>query len=238
MDSQARIERLAAAAAGGDRDARARCAELAFEALRGLARRYASRGVAREDLEQDVALGILRAIERYDPARGPFVPWAQLWIRQALQQAIAEHGRPYRLPRHALWDLHEAKSAQERLWQRRRADPTLAELADALGWPHERVEHVLRSGQTVDDPDALDLVHDPLGSAAFDDVIDRVTADQLRPLLLSLPAREREIVDRRAADEPLRTIARSLGVSHQRVAALEERALSRLRAAAAPAAAP
>jgi len=60
-------------------------------------------------------------------------------------------------------------------------------------------------------------------------VITRVTATQIRPLLLALPEREREILDRRANDETLRDIARSLGLSHQRVAALEERAFSRVR---------
>jgi RNA polymerase sigma factor (sigma-70 family) len=224
-----RIQEAATAAARGDRAERARCVELAFPRLRGLARRYDGRGVALADLEQDVALGLLRALERYDPATGtPFLAWAQIWVRQALQQAIAEHGRPLRLTRHALWDLHEVKSAQERLWQEHRAEASMAHLADSLRWPRERVEQVLRSGQTAEHPDALDLVADPLGQDAFDDVIARVTAAQVLPLLLDLPERERDILARRAGDEPLRTIARSLGVSHQRVAALEQRALSKL----------
>jgi RNA polymerase sigma factor (sigma-70 family) len=233
IDDDLRIQRAAAAAAAGDRRARARCVELAYPHLRGLARRYSGRGVSLDDLEQDVALGIMRAIERYDPSRGtPFLAWANTWVKQALQQAIAEHGRPFRLTRHALWDLHEAKSAQEQLWQRERAEPSLRRLADELGWPRERLTHVLRSGQTAEHPDAVDLVADPLSSDSYEDVITRVTATQLRPLLLTLPERERDILERRANDEPLRTVARSLGLSHQRVAALEERAFSRLRAAA------
>ena len=190
---------LASAAAAGDRDARARCVELAFQRLRGLARRYDGRGVSRDDLEQEVALGIMRAIERYDPSRGtPFLAWAHTWIRQALQQAIAEQSRPFRLTRHALWDLHEAKTLQEQLWQRDRSEPSLGRLADQLGWPHERLSHVLQSGQTTEHPDAIDLVTDPLGNDAYEDVITRVTAAQVRPLLLALPEREREILDRRA----------------------------------------
>ena len=234
--SDDRIQRLASAAAAGDRDARARCIELAYPRLRGLARRYDGRGVSRDDLDQEVAIGILRAIERYDPAHGtPFLAWAHTWIRQALQQAVAEQSRPFRLTRHALWDLHEAKTAQEGLWQRNRAEPSLARLADSLGWPVERLEHVLRSGQTDEHPDALDLVEDPLGNAAYEDVLTRVTAAQIRPLLLALPEREREILERRANDETLREVARSLGVSHQRVASLEQRALSKVSAAADPA---
>ena len=76
------------------------CVELAYPRMRGLARRYEGRGVSREDLEQEVALGVMRAIERYDPARGvPFVAWAHTWVRQALQQATAEQSRPFRLTR-------------------------------------------------------------------------------------------------------------------------------------------
>jgi RNA polymerase sigma factor (sigma-70 family) len=233
MDEDTGIQRAATAAAAGDRDARARCVELAYPRLRALARRYEGRGVSLDDLEQEVALGIMRAIERYDPARAaPFLAWAHIWIRQALQQAVAEQSRPFRLTRHALWDLHEAKSAQEHLWQRDHAEPSLGRLADELGWPQERVAHVLRSGQTAEHPDAVDLVADPLGSDAFEDVISRVTTAQIRPLVLALPEREREILARRAGDETLRGVARSLGLSHQRVAALEERALAKLRAAA------
>lgn len=235
-DTDVRIQQLACAAATGDRDARARCVELAFPRLRGLARRYEGRGVSRDDLEQEVAIGVLRALERYEPARGaPFMAWARVWARQALQQAIAEHSRPLRLPRHALWDLHELKSTQERLWQEQRAEPTLSRLADTLGWPRDRVEHVLHSGQTAEHPDALDLLEDPLGQGAFEDVLDRVAATQVRPLLLALPQRDRDILLRRSGDEPLREIARSLGLSHQRVAAIEERALTRLNAAASAA---
>jgi RNA polymerase primary sigma factor len=233
MDEDARIQRTANAASAGDRDARARCVELAYPRLRSLARRYEGRGVGRDDLEQEVALGIMRAVERYDPSLGtPFLAWAHTWVRQALQQAIAEQSRPFRLPRHALWDLHEAKSVQEHLWQRERAEPSLGRLADELGWHQDRLVHVLRAGQTAEHPDAVDLIDDPIGNAEYEDVLTRVTATQVRPLLLTLPEREREILARRANDETLRDVARALGLSHQRVAALEERAFSRVRAAA------
>jgi RNA polymerase sigma factor (sigma-70 family) len=233
MDDDAQIQRAADAAARGDRHARARCVELAYPELRGLARRYEGRGVSREDLEQEVALGIMRALERYDPSVGtPFLAWAHTWARQALQQAIAEQSRPYRLTRHALWDIHEAKTAQEQLWQRDRSEPSLARLADELGWPQQRLSHVMRTAQTTEHPDAVDLVEDPLTNDSYEDVITRVTSAQIRPLLLALPEREREILERRANDETLRSLARTLGLSHQRVAALEERALSKVRVAA------
>src|SRR4029079_8326131 len=76
MDDDARIQSAANAASAGNHDARARCVELAYPRLRGLARRYEGRGVSRDDLEQEVALGVMRAVERYDPLRGtPFLAW-------------------------------------------------------------------------------------------------------------------------------------------------------------------
>src|SRR3954447_23221383 len=97
--------------------------------------------------------------------------------------------------------------------------------------PYEMCPGVWPGVKTAEHPDALDFV-DPITNDAYEDVITRVTATQIRPLLLALPEREREILDRRANDETLRDVARSLGLSHQRVAALEERALSRVRIAA------
>ena len=96
------------------------------------------RGVSQDDLLQDGVVGVLRAVERYEPEKGPFEPWARLWVRQALQQAVAESFRPLRLPTHVLWDLHELKEARERFTSAPGREPSIAELADALGWSIER----------------------------------------------------------------------------------------------------
>ncbi len=228
-----RIDALARRAREGDDEARARLVELAFPRLVRLARHYADRGVPLDDLTQDAVIGLLRALERFDPGRGvPFMAWAEIWIRQALQQALAEHGRPLRLTRHVLWDLHEMKGRQEELLRGRGREPRAMELADALQWPVERVAQTLALGQTAERPDAIDLVEDPLGEAAYYDVLTRVTAEQVQPLLLRLSDREREVVERRAEGASLRELGRELGVSGERVRVLEERALAKVRAAA------
>ena len=160
--------------------------------------------------------------------------WAEIWIRQALQQSLAEHGRPLRLTRHVLWDLHELKGRQEALRRELGRDPRLMELADALHWPLERVTATLECGQLPERPEALDLLEDPLGEAAFYDVLTRVTARQVQPLLLELSDRERAIVQRRSDGASLRVVGRELGVSAERVRVLEERALAKVRARAVP----
>jgi RNA polymerase sigma factor (sigma-70 family) len=235
-------EDLARRAARGDREARERLVSASLPWLRRLARRYAGRGVEQADLEQDAVIGLLRALVRFDPERGtPFWAYARWWVRQALQQAVAESSRAVRLPTHVLWDMHELKETRERLARERGGEPGAVEVADALGWNAGRVEHALRAEQPASSLDertplrgalTADLLEDPLAAETYEHVLTDLTARQLRPLLLQLSERERTILMRRAAGQSLREIGRSLGVSGQRVQAVEGRALAKLRTAA------
>jgi RNA polymerase sigma factor (sigma-70 family) len=226
------LQRLALRALDGDDAARAQLVEAALPLICRLAERYAGRGIDTADLQQEGVLGVLRALGSYDPQRGAFDAWASIWVRQALQQAIAEQTRPVRLPRHVLWDLHQLKNAQTSLAQRLGRDPRDLETADALGWPVERVGRVLALGQEPGQPEAIDLVEDPLSRDAYDDVITRLAARQITALFTHLTKREREILERRAAGATLRTIGRELGASAQRIDAISQRASSKLAALA------
>ena len=219
--------------ARADPAARTRLVERLLPLLDRWARRYEGRGVQRDDLVQDAVVGLLRAVERYDPERGtPFVAVAKLWVRQALQQAVAEGFRPVRLPTHVLWDMHELKEARSRLAARLGREPRLVELADELGWGLERIGDVLRSERPPEAVESADLLEDPLGAEAYESVLVRVTGDQLRPLLLTLTEREREVLTARAGGESLRQIGRRLGISGERVRTVEGRAQAKVRAAA------
>jgi RNA polymerase primary sigma factor len=223
---------LVARAAGGDAEARARVVERAVPILRRWARAYAGRGVDADDLVQDAVVGLLRALARFDPERGvPFGAYARHWVRQALQQSVAESMRPYRLPTHVLWDLHDLKEARERHLQERGREARAVELADSLGWDATRVEATVRAERPAGDA-GVDLLEDPLGADAYEAVLIRVTADQIEPVLLRLTEREREIVGLRAEGGSLRDVGRRLGVSGERVRAIENRSLAKVRAAA------
>jgi RNA polymerase primary sigma factor len=242
MSVDVSLEELANRAVGGDRDARTRLVSASLPLLRRLARRYAGRGVELADLEQDAVVGLLRALERFDPDRGtPFWAYARWWVRQALQQAVGESSRAVRIPTHVLWDMHELKEARERLTRERGEEPRMVELADALGWNAARVAETLRAEHpalSLDEPIegrgvvTADLLDDPLAGDAYERVLADLTAEQLRPLLLQLSERERAVLGRRGAGESLREIGRSLGVSGQRVQAIEGRALAKVRTAA------
>lgn len=131
-----------------------------------------------------------------------------------------------------MWDLHELKERHEALTRTSGNEPRLMQLADNIGWPAERVARTLQLGQEPGAPAALDLLEDPLGEAAYSDVLLRVTGHQVVPLLFGLSERERAIVERRAEGASLREIGRDLGISGERVRVLEERALAKLRAGA------
>jgi RNA polymerase sigma factor (sigma-70 family) len=224
---------LVARAAAGDPQARARVVEAALPLVRRWARAYAGRGVELDDLVQDGVVGLLRALVRFDADRGvPFGAYARHWVRQAMQQAVAERIRPYRLPTHVLWDLHELKGARERHLQSHGHEARAVELADALGWDAARVDATVRAERPAADANGADLLHDPLAADAYEAVLVRLTAEQVEPLLLRLTEREREIVGLRAEGHSLRDVGRRLGVSGERVRAVEGRSLAKIRAAA------
>jgi len=215
-----------------DPDARAELVGRLLPVLRRWARRYAGRGLTLDDLTQDAALGLLRATTSYDPRRGPFLAWAKLWVRQALQQAIAERSRPFRLPTHVLWEMHELKQARERLTRERGSEPGLQEIADALGWGVDRVGDVLRAEQAERSEDGIDLLEDPIAAGELEAVFDAVAGAQVAPLLLRLTERERTVLAARSRGDSLRTIGRALGLSGERVRKVERQALAKIAAAA------
>jgi RNA polymerase sigma factor (sigma-70 family) len=221
-----------AEAARMDVGARARLLEELAPWLRRWTCRYQGRGVGTDDLLQDAVVGVLRAVAGFDAERGPFLAWARLWVRQALQQAVAESARAFRLPTHVLWDMHELKEVRERLAGRLGRQPKLIELADELGWSVDRLGDVLRAERPADSLDGVDLVSYDESGDEFERVVERLATSQLQPLLLRLSEREREILRARSRGESLRTVGRRLGVSGERVRTIEERALARLRVAA------
>ena len=214
-------------------DARARSdlVEQLLPMIRRMAKRYAGRGVSLDDLINDGVLGLLRAVVGYDPHKGSFAHWARLWIRQSLQQAVAERSRPFRLPTSVLWDIHELKQHRERLLAELGREPDDQELADSLGWGGGRLSDVVRAERIDYGEGEMDLVACPLADAEYERVLEQLALTQLRPLLLRLTAREREVLTARAEGDSLRAIGRRLGLSGERVRKIEQQAIEKMAAA-------
>src|SRR3954451_2417330 len=211
-----------------------------------LARRFRTEGLDQTDLIQEGIVGLLRALERYEPDRGvPFAAYATWWIRQSLQEARSDFIRPFRLPPKALRQLSQLKSEHQRIYQSEGRSADVAELAARTSIAPGQAEALAVAdarGRSLDEPvegtggefgSLGDLLADPLSAEAYEAVIDAVAGEQVRALLSRLTDREREVVSSRFGfggdPEKLVEVGERLGVSAERVRQIEERALAKLR---------
>ncbi len=237
---------LARRAQSGDTAAQEELIERLLPLVFATARRYQTEGLEQADLLQEGIVGLLRALQRFDPDRGvPFAAYATWWIRQSLQETRSDFMRPMRLPPKALRQLSQLKSEHQRVYQRERRSARIGELADRTNIDLAQAEALLVAdarSRSLDEPTDNaggdigtlgDLLEDPLSAATYEDVVDSVAGKQLRALLSRLTERQRKVVEARFAfDTPvekLSEVGERLGVSAERVRQIEERALAKLR---------
>jgi RNA polymerase primary sigma factor len=220
----------------------------AFMPLIGsVAHRYrGARAVDHAELMQAGVVGLLRALDRYDPDRGtPFWVYASWWVRQAMQQLVSELTRPVVLSDRALRQLARTKDAQRLFTQDHGREPSQAELADQTGVTKEQLGYLLaaeRTPRALDEPVAAgeagssslaDLLADPAAEDALDRVPRRHAAQLLEAVMVTLSDRERLVLSRHygfdGREQTLREIAGTLGVSAERVRQIEQDALEKLR---------
>jgi RNA polymerase sigma factor (sigma-70 family) len=235
-----------AAKRGGARE-RERLIEAFRPSIAGIARGYRrQQAVTWMERMQEGTLGLLRALERYDPQRGtPFWAYASWWVRQAMQQVVSELSGPVVLSDRALRQLARIKAAQRRFEQRAGREPSCAELAEAAGLPREQVVSLMRAdrapraleepagGHSTDTTTTVgDLVADPPAEDAFERVPQRLCASQLPRLFAQLSDRERTVLFGRygigSREHTLQEIGAEIGVSAERVRQIEQDSLQKL----------
>jgi RNA polymerase primary sigma factor len=242
--------KLVLASAAGDRAAREELVAAFLPAIAAVARRYRTvSGVQRSELLQEGVVGLLRAVERFDPTvRTPFWAYASWWVRQAMQQLVSELGRPTVLSDRAQRTLVRVREARATYVQAYRHEPSIADLVAASGLSRGQVESVLAAArpprmlsEPLDNGDGIagtlgEQIADPVSEDEYERIIEQLVTEQVRPLTDVLDDRERSILyDHYGIDRPprtLREIASSLGLSAEGVRQIEERALDKLRAAA------
>jgi RNA polymerase primary sigma factor len=243
------VEReLVLGAQAGDATARARLVEAFTPLIASVARVYRdSPRVDRVELLQEGVVGLLRALERYEIERGvPFWAYAAFWVRQAMQQVVAELTRPMVLSDRGLRQLARLKDAHREALRETGREPVRDDLVARSGLTGDQVDGLLlveRPPRSTDEPveeGAVgtfgDLLVDPLAEGEYERVLDAIEIEQLLALLSALSDREREILRARYGldgdEQSLRQIGARLGLSAERVRQLEDRALGKLAAAA------
>ena len=243
--SQEQEVELAQRAAAGDKPSLDRlvCSNLRF--VVSVAKKYQNQGVTLADLINEGNLGLVRAAERFDGAKGvKFISYAVWYIRRAIFQAIADHGRPVRVPLGRLGDFHRIRRRTNALRQELGRDPTQHEVAECMQITEDDVEVSIRAScdsLSLDEPLAIDgagkladYVSADSTTEADEEASELALASSVEHALTALRQRDAEVLRLYfgfGGIDPmtLEDIGARLGITRERVRQIKERALSRLR---------
>jgi RNA polymerase primary sigma factor len=225
----------------GDARARQRLIEKNLRLVVSVAKRYRGYGLPFEDLIQEGNIGLMKAVEKFDPDRGfRFSTYATWWIRQAVQRAVADKGRTIRVPVHMTEKIRKVSRAMSELAVELEREPTEIEVARRLGWDPEEVRLTMSAmpdatslDQPVSSEDAAselgDFIEDERVSDTPDTVMREMETTQLKEAIERLPERARYVLVRRYGldDREPATLAElgdELDISRERVRQLQREA--------------
>ncbi len=210
-----------------------------------IAKRYNSQGIYLLDLVQEGNLGLIRAAQKFDPARGfRFSTYATWWIRQAISRAVAEHTRTIHIPVHVVEMIYKIKRLTRSMYQELGRDPNPEEIAQAAHLTKERVVELQSMAETPVSLDAplideeqyhlADILEDTGAAAPVDVVTHHVLRDQISSALQALNARERQIIELRYGlhdgyCHTLEELSLYFKLTRERIRQIEVKALRTLR---------
>jgi RNA polymerase primary sigma factor len=239
---------LSRRARAGDAKARTRLVEKNLRLVVSVAKKYRGYGVPFEDLIQEGNIGLMKAVDKYDPDRGwRFSTYATWWVRQAVGRAVSDKGRTIRLPVHMGEKMRKMARTYNGLSAELGREPTDEEVAGRLGWTAEKVREVkgaMPDATSLDKPlgsgeeasELGTLVEDRASSEVSEAVLRDMEVGWLGEAMSRLPERHRRVLIKRyGLDEEetatLAQLADELGVSKERIRQLQREAERMLRAA-------
>ena len=236
---------VARAVKAGDLRSRQRMIESNLRLVVTVARHYIGRGLPLLDLIEEGNLGLIRAVEKFDPERGfRFSTYATWWIRQAVERALMYQSRTVRLPVHVIRDYAALLRSSRELAQKLDHTPSPEELARATGRDPLEVARLFGMGEraaSIDQPwgengdrSALDMLADELAPDPAVLLSDERVTERLDDWLAQLPERQRLVIERRFglhghAAQTLAELSDALGITRERVRQIQGEAIARLR---------
>jgi RNA polymerase primary sigma factor len=231
----------------GDKEARSHMIRANLRLVVKIAQDYSNYGLPLSDLISEGNIGLMKAVERFDPAKGgKLSTYAAWWIKQSIKRALANQSKTIRLPVHMVDKIAKMRRISTILAEALGREPSDQELAEEIGIPRAKLAMLMQASQrptSLDAPinegestDYGEVIGDERASTPFEMLSDKNMANQLDGLLDVLDERERRIIDERFGlngKKPLtlEEVGREFGVTRERIRQLQNSALTKMRRA-------
>ena len=238
-------QELSRRVAEGDEHAKNILAESNLRLVVSIAKRYVGRGILFLDLIQEVNIGLMKAVEKFDYDKGyKFSTYATWWIRQAITRALADQARTIRVPVHMVETINKMARIERQMTLELNREPTDQELSKKMGLSVEKIAEIRKISQDPvsletpigeeDDSHLGDFLADERTMSPEDFATYEILKDELRDVLNTLTVREKEVLELRfglfdGSSLTLEEVGKQFKVTRERIRQIEAKALRKLR---------